>query len=211
MVEEVRKALPELPTAKRQRFIDTYGLTDYDAGVLTAEKEVAQFFEESVQAQVVMTGLGGRELGKETSNWVMVELAALLKSGKAAGEDGRETKALEITKSPVSPRALGELLGMKRKGEISGPIAKSVLEEMFQTGRSPADIIKAKGLVQISDEAALDKIIQEVIDKNPAQLAQYRSGKEAVFGFFVGQVMKASGGKANPAKVNELLKAKLKP
>jgi len=98
---------------------------------------------------------------------------------------------------------------MKRSGEISGPVAKSVLEEMFRTGQRPAEIVKAKGLTQVSDEEALEKIIDEVMAKNPSQLAQYRSGREQVFGFFVGQVMKASGGKANPGKVNELLKRKL--
>jgi aspartyl-tRNA(Asn)/glutamyl-tRNA(Gln) amidotransferase subunit B len=98
---------------------------------------------------------------------------------------------------------------MKRKGEVSGPIAKSVLEEMFATGKSAAEIVKAKGLQQVSDEGALEKIIDEVMAKNPQQVSQYRSGKDQVFGFFVGQVMKASGGKANPAKVNELLKRKL--
>src|SRR5438132_49157 len=111
--------------------------------------------------------------------------------------------------SPVRPQGLAELLVMKRKGEISGPIAKSVLEEMFNTGKTAAEIIKAKGLTQMSDEGALKRIIDEVMAKNPQQLAQYRSGKEQLFGFFVGQVMKASGGKANPAKVNELLKRKL--
>jgi aspartyl-tRNA(Asn)/glutamyl-tRNA(Gln) amidotransferase subunit B len=207
MVEEVRKTLPELPEAMRKRFMEEYGLPEYDADVLTSAKEVAKFFEDTVKAQVEATALSGKELGKETSNWVMVELLGLLHKGKPKPDRG--TESLTIGQSPVSPQGLAELLIMKRKGEISGPIAKTVLEEMFATGKSAAAIVKAKGLTQVSDEGALEKIIDEVMAKNPQQLAQYRSGKEQVFGFFVGQVMKASGGKANPAKVNELLKKKL--
>ena len=134
-------------------------------------------------------------------------LLGLLHKGKPKADGGMEP--LTVDKSPVSAQGLAELLVMKRKGEVSGPIAKSVLEEMFSTGKSAAEIVKAKGLTQVSDEGALEKIIDEVMAKNQPQVSQYRSGKEAVFGFFVGQVMKASGGKANPAKVNELLKRKL--
>jgi aspartyl-tRNA(Asn)/glutamyl-tRNA(Gln) amidotransferase subunit B len=207
MVEEVRKTLPELPAAKHKRFIEAYGLPDYDAGVLTAEKALADFFESTVKAQAAAAALSGKELGKETSNWVTVELLGLLHKGKPKADGG--TEALTIEKSPVTPQMLAELLVMKRKGEVSGPIAKSVLEEMFNAGKGAAEIVKAKGLTQVSDEGALEKIIDEVMAKNPQQVSQYRTGKEAVFGFFVGQVMKASGGKANPAKVNELLKRKL--
>lgn len=202
-IEEIRKALPELPEAKRKRFMEEYGLPDYDAGVLTAEKDVAGYFEAVTRS----TGFSPKEMGKEVSNWVTVELLGLLHKGKPRADGSMEL--LTIGQSPVSPQALADLLVMKRKGEISGPIAKSVLEEMFATGKSAAEIVKAKGLQQVSDEGALEKIIDEVMAKNPAQLAQYRGGKETVFGFFVGQVMKASGGKANPAKVNELLKRKL--
>jgi aspartyl-tRNA(Asn)/glutamyl-tRNA(Gln) amidotransferase subunit B len=207
MVEEVRKSLPELSAAKHPRFMEAYGLPDYDAGVLTAEKALADFFESTVKAQAAASALSGKELGKETSNWVTVELLGLLHKGKPRADGG--TEALTIEKSPVTPKMLADLLVMKRKGEVSGPIAKSVLEEMFATGKSAAEIVKAKGLQQVSDEGALEKIIDEVMAKNPQQVSQYRSGKEQVFGFFVGQVMKGSGGKANPAKVNELLKRKL--
>jgi aspartyl-tRNA(Asn)/glutamyl-tRNA(Gln) amidotransferase subunit B len=207
MVEEVRNTLPELPEAMRKRFMEEYGLPEYDADVLTSAKALANFFEDTVKAQVEATALSGKELGKETSNWVMVELLGLLHKGKPKPDRG--TESLTIGQSPVSPQMLADLLVMKRKGEVSGPIAKTVLEEMFATGKSAAAIVKAKGLTQVSDEGALEKIIDEVMAKNPQQLAQYRSGKEQVFGFFVGQVMKASGGKANPAKVNELLKKKL--
>jgi aspartyl-tRNA(Asn)/glutamyl-tRNA(Gln) amidotransferase subunit B len=207
MVEAVRKTLPELPAAKHARFMEEYGLPGYDAGVLTAEKALAEFFEAAVKAQVETTGLSGKALGKETSNWVTVEWLGLLHRGKPGVGGG--TEPMTIIQSPVSPKGLAELLVLKRRGEVSGPIAKSVLEEMFETGQSAVAIVKAKGLTQVSDEGALETVIDEVMVKSPAQLAQYRSGKEALFGFFVGQAMKASGGKANPAKVNELLKRKL--
>ncbi|MBI3809213.1 MAG: Asp-tRNA(Asn)/Glu-tRNA(Gln) amidotransferase subunit GatB [Nitrospirae bacterium] len=207
MVEEARKSLPELSAAKHKRFMEEYGLPEYDAGVLTAEKALAEFFESTVKVQAESISLSWKELGKETSNWVTVELLGLLHKGKPAA-DG-VIQALTIDKSPVSPQGLADLLVMKRKGDVSGPIAKSVLEEMFTTGKGAVEIVKAKGLTQVSDEGALEKIIDEVMAKNQQQVSQYRSGKEAVFGFFVGQVMKASGGKANPAKVNELLKRKL--
>jgi aspartyl-tRNA(Asn)/glutamyl-tRNA(Gln) amidotransferase subunit B len=203
MVEEVRKTLPELSAAKHKRFMEAYGLSDYDAGVLTAAKDVADYFETVTRS----TGFSSKEIGKEVSNWVTGELLGLLHKGKPRADGSM--KPLTIGQSPVSPQGLAELLVMKRKGEVSGPTAKSVLEEMFNTGQSAAEIVKAKGLTQVSDEGALEKIIDEVMAKNPAQVAQYRSGKETVFGFFVGQVMKASGGKANPGKVNELLKRKL--
>jgi len=212
MVEEVRKTLPEMPEALYKRFMEEYGLPEYDADVLTSAKDLAKFFEDTVKAQAGITSLSSKELGKETSNWVMVELLGLLHKGKPKPGGGTEPWTIEqdpYEQSPVKPQGLAELLIMKRKGEVSGPIAKSVLEEMYNTGKSAAEIIKAKGLTQVSDEGALEKIIDEVMAKNPQQLAQYRSGKEQVFGFFVGQVMKASGGKANPGKVNELLKRKL--
>src|SRR2546422_761612 len=185
---------------------------EYDADVLTSAKELAKYFEDTVKAQAEATALSGKDLGKETSNWVMVELLGLLHKGRPKADGGTEPWTIEqdpYEQSPVRPQGLAELLVMKRKGEISGPIAKSVLEEMFNTGKTAAEIIKAKGLTQMSDEGALEEIIDEVMAKNPQQLAQYRSGKEQLFGFFVGQVMKASGGKANPTKVNELLKRKL--
>jgi aspartyl-tRNA(Asn)/glutamyl-tRNA(Gln) amidotransferase subunit B len=203
MVEEVRKTLPELSEAKHKRFMDEYGLSADDAIVLTSHKPLAVYF----QAATATTVFSPKEIGKETSNWLRVELLGLLNKGKPSEKGG--TESISIEHSPVPPKSLQELVDMKHKGDVSGPIAKAVLEEMFNTGKSATEIIKAKGLTQVSDEGALEKIIDEVMAKNPQQLAQYRSGKEAVFGFFVGQVMKASGGKANPAKVNELLKRKL--
>jgi aspartyl-tRNA(Asn)/glutamyl-tRNA(Gln) amidotransferase subunit B len=212
MVEEVRKTLPEMPEALYKRFMEEYGLPKYDADVLTSAKTLAKFFEDTVKAQAEATALSGKELGKETSNWVMVELLGLLHTGKPKAGGGTESWPIEqdpYEQSPVKPQGLAELLVMKRKGEVSGPIAKTVLEEMYNTGKSAAEIIKAKGLTQVSDEGALEKIIDEVVARNQQQVSQYRSGKEQLFGFFVGQVMKASGGKANPTKVNELLKRKL--
>jgi aspartyl-tRNA(Asn)/glutamyl-tRNA(Gln) amidotransferase subunit B len=147
-------------------------------------------------------------LGKETANWIMVEVLALLKKDSAAQERAEEQAPFPIS-DPLSPPKLAELLVMKRKGEISGPTAKLVLEEMFRTGRSAGEIVAAKGLTQVSDEGALEKILDEVLSKNLMQIEQYKRGKQQVLGFLVGQVMKASGGKADPGKVNELLKRKL--
>jgi aspartyl-tRNA(Asn)/glutamyl-tRNA(Gln) amidotransferase subunit B len=206
MVEDVRKTLPELPAASRKRFVEAYGLTENDAYVLTSEKSLAKFFEDTLAALIEAEGASAKNLAKDTTNWIMVELRGLLNRGKA---ESKEVQEVPIANSPVSPKALAALLSLKRKGEISGPTAKALLEEMFDTGKSAEEIVQAKGLTQVSDETVLERFIDEVMANSPAQLAQYRSGKEAVFGFFVGQVMKASGGKANPAKVNDLLKRKL--
>ncbi|TAL12455.1 MAG: Asp-tRNA(Asn)/Glu-tRNA(Gln) amidotransferase subunit GatB [Nitrospirae bacterium] len=192
MIAEARKSLQELPEAKHKRFVSEFGLTEQTAAVLTANPVVADYFVASVTA-VCTSGASKTDVSRDIANWITVDLPGLAKdfwTHIPAGE-------------------IGELSALKRKGEISGPIVKAVLEERLKTGKSVAEIIKAKGLVQVSDEGALEKIIDEVMAKNPQQVAQYKSGKEAVFGFFVGQVMKASGGKANPAKVNELLKRKL--
>jgi aspartyl-tRNA(Asn)/glutamyl-tRNA(Gln) amidotransferase subunit B len=202
-VEEARKTLPELSATMQKRFIEEYGLPADDAVVLTSHKPLAVYF----QAATATTVFSPKEIGKETSNWLRVELLGLLNKGKPSEKGG--TESIPIEYSPVPPKSLQELVDMKRKGEVSGPIAKTVLEEMFHTGKSAAEIVKAKGLTQVSDEGALEKIIDEVMARNQQQVLQYRSGKEQVFGFFVGQVMKASGGKANPGKVNELLKRKL--
>jgi len=203
MVEEARKTLPELSTTMQKRFIEEYGLPADDAVVLTSHKPLAVYF----QAATATTVFSPKEIGKETGNWLRVELLGLLNKGKPSEKGG--TESIPIEYSPVPPKSLQELVDMKHKGEVSGPIAKAVLEEMFNTGKSASEIVKAKGLTQVSDEGALEKIVDEVMARNQQQVLQYRSGKEQVFGFFVGQVMKASGGKANPGKVNELLKRKL--
>ena len=192
MVEEARKALPELAAAKHQRLVSEYGLTEQTATVLTANPFVVKYFAASVTAACA-SGASKTEVSRDIANWITVDLPGLAKEF--------------WTKIPADE--IAELSALKQKGEISGPIVKVVLEERLKTGQSASEIVKAKGLTQVSDEGALEKMIDEVMAKNPQQLTQYRSGKEQVFGFFVGQVMKASGGKANPAKVNELLKRKL--
>jgi len=186
LVDEVRAALPELPWHKRERFMADYGLSEYDAGVLSASRAVADYFE------TVAGGLGDKKLA---ANWVMGEFAgALNKAG------------LEITASPLDPEALLGLLRRIEDETISGKIAKEVFEAMW-AGEGDADaVIEARGLRQITDSGSVEAVIMEVIAANPQQLEQYRAGKEKLFGFFVGQVMKATGGKANPALVNELLK-----
>ncbi|MFP4161874.1 MAG: Asp-tRNA(Asn)/Glu-tRNA(Gln) amidotransferase subunit GatB, partial [Ectothiorhodospira sp.] len=189
-IEAVRATLPELPDEKKRRFMTQYGLSAYDAGVLTATREMADYFE-----AVVVAGEGP---AKVAANWVMGELSGAL------NKDG-----LEITDSPVSAEALGGLLRRIHDNTISGKIAKDVFEAMW-AGEGDADaVIEAKGLKQITDTGAIEQVIDQVIADNPQQLEQYRAGKDKLFGFFVGQVMKRTGGKANPAQVNELLKGKL--
>jgi aspartyl-tRNA(Asn)/glutamyl-tRNA(Gln) amidotransferase subunit B len=186
-IEDIRKGLPELPDAKAARFAAEHGLSEYDAGVLTASREIAAYYE------AVVAGLGGEP--KLAANWVMGELSGFL------NRDG-----LEIGASPVSAAALAGLLKRIGDGTISGKLAKDVFEAMWAE-KKPADaIIEAKGLRQITDTGAIEKTLREVMAANPGQLADYRSGKDKLFGFFVGQVMKATGGKANPAQVNDLLK-----
>ena len=188
-IEELRKTVPELPAARQKRFVSEYGLPEYDAGVLTTSKGLADYFESCMRLF---------NQPKTVSNWVMGELLAELnRSGTA------------VDRSPVSPERLVSLLKLVDNGTISLKVAREIFPELYASGKSPEQIVKEKGLTQVSDEGALEKIIDDVMAKNPAQVAQYRGGKEAVFGFFVGQVMKGSGGKANPGKVNELLKRKL--
>jgi aspartyl-tRNA(Asn)/glutamyl-tRNA(Gln) amidotransferase subunit B len=187
-VEGLKKNLPELPDPKRARFTREFGLSDYDAGVLVAEKETADYYERAAK---------GRD-PKLTANWVISELFGVLnKSGKA------------ITESPISAQHLGELVGLIQDNTISGRIAKDVFVDMFETGEAPAAIVEKKGLKQVTDTGAIDASIDEILAKNADKVAEYRSGKDKLFGFFVGQVMKATGGKANPAMLNERLKAKL--
>ena len=185
----VRGEAPELPASRRTRFMEAYGLKEYDAHVLTAERATADYFEK------VAVASGD---AKAAANWVMGDLAALLKA---------ESK--EITESPVSAEHLGRLIALIGEGKISGKIAKELLPKMAAGGEAPDVLIEREGLGQISDESALVRIIDDVIAANPKQLEQYRSGKTTVIGFFVGQVMKASRGQADPAAVNRLLQEKL--
>ena len=189
-IESVRQSLPELPDAKRERFVYEFGLTPYEAGVLTASRELADYFE------AVEAAAGGET--KQAANWVMGELLGAL---NRAG--------LELAASPVSAEMLGGLIRRIADNTISGKIAKQVFEAMWQ-GEGDADAVIAKrGLTQITDTSAIERIIDEVIAANPQQVEQYRAGKDKLFGFFVGQVMRATQGKANPAQLNELLKKKL--
>ncbi len=187
-LDECRASLPELPDAKRARYVAA-GVTPYNAGVLTAEVETARYFDALLDA-------GAK--GAAASNWVTSELfGALNKLGKG------------IEESPVGAAQAAELLGLVADGTISGSLAKQVFEIMLETGDSAGKIVEERGLKQTSDTGAIEAVIAEVLAKNPGQLEQYRGGKEALFGFFVGQTMKAMGGKANPGVVNDLLKKAL--
>jgi aspartyl-tRNA(Asn)/glutamyl-tRNA(Gln) amidotransferase subunit B len=189
-IDEVRETLPELPDAKRQRFMEEYGLPQYDADVLTSSRELADYYEHVVQAS-------GRQ-AKPAANWVMGELSGAL---NRAG--------LDVTRSPVTAQMLGQLLQRIADNTISGKIAKEVFEAMWN-GEGEADqIIEKRGLKQVTDTGAIEAMVDQVIAGNPAQVEQYKAGKDKVLGFFVGQVMKLSQGKANPAQINEILKRKL--
>jgi aspartyl-tRNA(Asn)/glutamyl-tRNA(Gln) amidotransferase subunit B len=191
---ECRESLPELPDAKRRRYEQELGLSAYNAAVLTADVTTARWFEELLAA----TGKAGPEIGKAASNWVISDLfGALNRLGR------------DITDSPVSPKQGAALIALVADGTLSGTLAKQVFEIMLETGQDPAKIVEERGLKQTSDTGAIEAVIADVLAKNPGQLEQYRGGKEALFGFFVGQTMKAMGGKANPAVVNELLKKAL--
>ncbi|MCI0389888.1 MAG: Asp-tRNA(Asn)/Glu-tRNA(Gln) amidotransferase subunit GatB [Acidobacteria bacterium] len=181
--------LPELPEARRQRFMREYDLSADEAFTLTNQRELADYFEAAAKAA---------NSSRAAANWVLSELLRELK-----GAD------IDITACRIKAEALGALIRLIDDKTISGKIAKDVFVEMFATGKAPAEIVEEKGLVQISDTTAIEKIVDEVIAANPKQLEHYRSGKESLLGFFVGQVIKASGGKANPQAVNEILKKKL--
>ncbi len=186
---EARASMPELPSLRRARFVESYGLREYDADVLTASRASADYFEEVVRTS------GEPKLA---ANWVMGDLAGMLKPlGKEIGE------------SPVAAKHLGELVAMVAKKELTGPMAKDVLAKMFESGDSPAVIAQREGLQTISDTGAIEKIIDEVMAANPKQVEGYKAGKVTLIGFFAGQVMKATRGQANPQVVQELLKAKL--
>jgi aspartyl-tRNA(Asn)/glutamyl-tRNA(Gln) amidotransferase subunit B len=191
--EEVRSSLPELPAGKRRRFVSEYAIPDYDAGVLTLSREVADYFEAAA-----------RESGnaKAASNWVMTEILRKLKQGSSDEE-------LASADIPVSPSSLAELIRLIDAGTISGKIAKDVFERMWTSGEPPRAIVAREGLTQVSDEGAIQAAIDEVIAANPGQVETYRKGKTTTLGWFVGQVMRKTGGKANPQLVNNLLKKAL--
>jgi aspartyl-tRNA(Asn)/glutamyl-tRNA(Gln) amidotransferase subunit B len=188
-VDAFQKSLPELPAARARRFREDYGLPEYDAGVLTVAKDVAEYFEASVKLF---------PQPKTVSNWVMGELTRELNNTGTA-----------MHASPVSPERLAGLLQLVESGTVSLKAARDMFPELYASGKAPEQLVQEKGLTQVSDEGALGHIIDDVLAKNPTQVAQFKQGKAQVLGFLVGQVMKASGGKANPGKVNELLKTKL--
>jgi aspartyl-tRNA(Asn)/glutamyl-tRNA(Gln) amidotransferase subunit B len=188
-INSARSALPELPDRRKQRFVDQYGIPAYDAGVLTASRELADYFEETV------THCGQ---AKPASNWIMGTLLGLLNA-----------EGLEIADSPIGARALADLLTLIDKGTISGKIAKTVFEEMAATGKSAREIVADKGLEQVSDSGAIAAIVDRVLAENPEEVARLKAGNKKLIGFFVGQVMRATQGKANPKMVNQLLTDKI--
>jgi aspartyl-tRNA(Asn)/glutamyl-tRNA(Gln) amidotransferase subunit B len=188
-VEEIGSSLPELPDAKRKRFIADYGLPEHDADLLTSERAVADWFEAAVAA-------GGQ--AKAVSNWMMGDLMRYL------NEEGRS-----ISECPLKPSQLAVMLRLIEDGTISGKLAKTVFDEMCRTGEDADVIVREQGLVQISDKDAIESVVDETLARNPKEVARYRAGEEKLLGFFVGQVMKQTKGKANPQILNDLLKRKL--
>jgi len=189
LIDKLKKELPELPDEKKERFIKEHNLSSYEANILVSEKEISNYYEE------VIKGCDK----KLASNWIAGELFAVLNK-----------KNLSITQSPVSAKNLSALIKMITSGKISGKIAKDVFEKMQDHDKDPQQIVEKEGLTQQSDPKELEKIISQVLSKNKDKVTQYKSGKEKLFGYFVGEVMKVSKGKANPQLVNEILKVKLK-
>jgi len=188
-IEEIKKGMPELPLAKRERFVKDYQIPAYDAGVLTSDKALANYYEEVVKLC---------SQPKAASNWVMGDVMRFLNEDK-----------LDIRQCPITAKSLADMIRLIDEGSISGKMAKEIVGDMYKTGKSPQTIVEEKGMVQITDESELIKTITSIMEANPGQVADYRGGKEKIFGFFVGQAMKATKGKANPQLVNELLKKML--
>ncbi|MBF8272061.1 MAG: Aspartyl/glutamyl-tRNA(Asn/Gln) amidotransferase subunit B [Magnetococcales bacterium] len=188
-IDAMAQQLPELPDAKAQRFSSELGLSEYDAGVLTASREMAIYFEETVH-------LGAHP--KTAANWITVELLGRL-----------NREGLDIDQSRVSPNHMGRLINLIQNNEISGKIAKQVFDVMFETGDDPETIVQKRGLKQVSDTGAIEAVVDKILADNPLQVQQYREGKTKVIGFLVGQIMKATQGKANPAAVNAILQDRL--
>jgi aspartyl-tRNA(Asn)/glutamyl-tRNA(Gln) amidotransferase subunit B len=190
LIDEVRSHLPELPQQKRERFMEQYGLSAYDAGILVSSKDMAEYYENVVKAS--------QHQPKLAANWVISELLGVLNKA-----------GLDITESPVSSEQLGLLVLRISDETISGKIAKTIFEALWNREGNVDEIIEKRGLKQVTDTGAIEKLIDEIIAANPQQVADYRGGKDKLFGFFVGQAMKASGGTLNPGQLNELLKKKL--
>ena len=188
-LNEIAKNLPELPEIRKNRFISDFNIPEYDAEILTSSRQLADYYEKVISVTNDY---------KSASNWVMGDVLKVVKEDK-----------IEITEFPISAENIGKLIELINNNTISGKIAKDVFPEMLKTNEDPAKIVKDKNLVQITDTSALEKIIDEIITNNKSQVQQYLEGKDSVIGYFVGQVMKVSQGKANPKAVNELLKKKL--
>ncbi len=191
-IEKIKSEIPELPDDKKKRFIDEFKISDYEATILVSDIEIAKYFEE------VVANIGDNSDIKLAVNWITGELFALLND-----------KGLEISQSPISAKNLAKLINLIKDGTISGKIAKSIFEDMVNGDLDPQKIVEEKGLKQESDPKALEVLIEKIINENREKAIEYKQGKEKLFGFFVGQVMKNSGGKANPQIVNEILKKKL--
>ena len=192
VIKNIERSMPELPESRRKRFVKEYALSEYDAGILATTRALAEFFEETAK-------LSGQP--KAAANWIMGDLLRFYKDSN--------TDLKNLSDSPVKPKMLADMISLVEKGTISGKIAKTVMEEMYATGKTPQAIIEEKGLVQISNVDEIEMIVSKVIEQNPKPVEQYRQGKTGNFGFFVGQVMKATGGRANPQTVNDVLKKRL--
>ncbi len=188
-IDNIKKEVPELPDQKKIRFIEKFKLTPYEANILVSDLETSKYFEKVIESSDV----------KLSANWITGELFALLNE-----------KNLEISQSPISSKNLSKLINLIKDGTISGKIAKSVFEFMSQGDKDPQKIIEEKGLKQQSNPKEIEKIIDKILNDNQDKVEEYKSGKEKLFGFFIGQAMKISGGKANPQLLNEILKNKLK-
>ena len=188
-IQDIEKSLPELPDQKKNRFMDQFELPAYDAGLLTSDRELADYFEACV---------GQFPNPKPVSNWIMGSLLGLLNA-----------RDQSIAESPISPENLARLLALIEAGVISGKIAKTVFEDMAQTGKTAKQVVEEKGLVQITDADAIDDVVAKIISGHPKEVEAYKNGKTKLLGFFVGQVMQETRGKANPKLVNEILRKKL--
>src|SRR5690606_17397216 len=188
-VEDIQAGLPELPEARRRRYAEEYGIPPYDAAVLTKDKPVSEFFERVCAVTADK---------KAASNWVMGDVLRVVKE-----------QSIGVGELKFTPEHVGELINLINSGTISGKMAKTVFEDMLAEAKEPAAIVKDKNLVVINDEGALEGFVREVLEKNPSAIAEYRAGKVKLLGFFVGQVMKLSGGKAGPDQVNQILKRHL--
>ena len=192
-IGKIKSSIPELPDELKNKFIETYKLSNYDASVLTAEKQTSDYFNETINSDSEL-----KDNAKTVVNWITSELFSLLNKNNE-----------DLNNSPVSPENLGQLIKLISTNEISGKIAKDVLEDMFSSGKTARQIVDEKGLQQVTDQGEIAKVIDEVIAENPKMVEQYLAGKDKLLGFFVGQAMKLTKGKANPKMLNDILKQKL--